>query len=46
MKLGYTEEEIFRMTPRKFFRIYREFMEMNGMEGKQKRKTCTIDDLP
>lgn len=41
-KLGYTEGELFRMTPRKFFRIYDEFLEMNGL----KKKTFGIDDLP
>lgn len=42
MKLGYTETEIFRMTPRKFFLIYNEFLEMKGI----KREICGIDDLP
>lgn len=45
MKLGYTEEELFDMTPRKFFRIYNEFLKMNGI-AKAKKRACTIDDLP
>lgn len=45
MKLGYTEEELFRMTPRKFFRIFNEFLEINGIH-KRKKKICNIDDLP
>lgn len=40
-KLGYTEEELFRMTPRKFFRIYNEFLELNGL----KEKEVTIDQI-
>ncbi|MFR3882229.1 MAG: hypothetical protein ACLTX6_08005 [Lachnospiraceae bacterium] len=44
MKLGYSEDELFDMTPRKFFIIYNEFMEMNGL--KKRKKNCSIDDLP
>ena len=36
---------MFRMTPRKFFMIYNEFMEMNGVKKKTK-KISSIDDLP
>ena len=45
VKLGYPEEDIFSMTPRKFFMIYNEFLEMNGIKKKKKR-VCSIDDLP
>ena len=45
VKLGYTEAEVFDMTPRKFFVIYNEFLEMNGIKKGQK-KVCSIDDLP
>lgn len=41
-KLGYSESEIFDMTPRKFFRIFDEYKIMNGMVKKEQ----TIDDLP
>ena len=40
-KLHYTETELFCMTPRKFFRIYDEYMEMNGI----KKTTYAIDDI-
>ena len=42
-KLGYSEAEVFQMTPKKFHMIYDEYLEMNG------GKTDTsggIDDLP
>lgn len=45
MKLGYSEDELFRMTPRKFFKIYNEFLEINCVKPKSK-KVCSIDDLP
>ena len=32
--LGYSEGEIFRMTPRKFFLLYDEFLEMHGVHKK------------
>lgn len=32
------------MTPRKFFKIYDEYLELNGV--KKKRRVCSIDDLP
>ena len=31
MRLGYTEKEIFDMTPKKFFLLYDEYREMNGL---------------
>ena len=42
-KLGYTEAEILDMTPRKFHKIYYEYLEMNGGESE---KTGVIDRLP
>lgn len=39
--LNYTETEIFKMTPRKFFLLYDEYMALNGL----KKKEQTIDDL-
>jgi len=39
--LNYTEEEVFRMTPRKFFLIYDEYLEMNGL----KEKLVSIDEV-
>lgn len=42
-KLGYTEDEIFAMTPRKFFKIYDEYLEMNGIK---KETQAAIDMLP
>ena len=41
-KLGYTEKEVFEMTPRKFFRIYDEYLILNGA----KKEPTGIDDLP
>lgn len=41
-KLGFTEDEVFRMTPRKFYRLFDEYQELNGF----KKKPATIDDLP
>ena len=43
-KLGYTEAEFFRMTPKKFFRLLDECLEMNGVRGKGDE--CAIDTLP
>lgn len=40
--LKYSEEEMFRMTPRKFFLMYDEYLELHGL----KKKTFGIDDLP
>lgn len=42
-KLGYSEAEVFQMTPKKFHMIYDEYLEMNG--GK-KDTGGGIDDLP
>ena len=39
--LGYQEREAFQMTPRKFFLLYNEYLEMNGL----KKREMTIDDL-
>lgn len=41
MKLGYSEDELFCMTPRKFFRIYDEYLEINGL----KEKEVTVADI-
>lgn len=41
-QLMYREEEVLRMTPRKFFRLYDEYLETRGL----KKKECGIDDLP
>lgn len=43
-KLGYTEAEIFQMTPRKFHLIYEEYLEMNG--GTKQDNGGGIDSLP
>ena len=42
-KLGYTEAEILDMTPRKFHKIYDEYLEMNGAKTEN---TGGIDNLP
>ena len=42
-KLGYTEAEILDMTPRKFHKIYDEYLEMNGAKTEN---TGGIDSLP
>ena len=39
--LGYPEREAFQMTPRKFFLLYNEYLEMSGL----KKREMTIDDL-
>ena len=41
MRLGYTEDEVFDMTPRKFFMIFDEYRFMNGL----KKPEITIDSL-
>ena len=41
-KLGFTEKEIFDMTPRKFFKIYDEYLIMSG----SKKEPIGIDDMP
>lgn len=33
--LHYSEEEIFRMTLRKFYLIYNEYLEVNGLKKKE-----------
>lgn len=43
-KLGYTEAEVFQMTPRKFHLIYDEYLEMNG--GSKQDNDGGIDSLP
>ena len=45
-KLGHTEAEVLIMTPRKFFKIFDEFLELNGIKKRQEKRICTIDDLP
>lgn len=40
--MNYAEREVFDMTLRKFFLIYNEYQELNGL----KKKETTIDDLP
>ena len=42
-KLGYTEAEILDMTPRKFHKIYDEYLEMNGAKTEN---VGGIDSLP
>lgn len=42
IKLGYSETELFQMTPRKFFLLFDAFLELNGL----KKKEIGIDDLP
>ena len=41
-KLGYSENEVLQMTPRKFFLLYDEYLEVNGY----RKKELSIDDLP
>ena len=43
MKLGYSEDELFDMTPRKFFLIYDEYLDLNGLK---KPDENAIDMLP
>jgi hypothetical protein len=42
-KLGYSEAEVFSMTPKKFFALYEEYLDINGVK---KNKGQGIDDLP
>lgn len=42
MRLGYTEEEVLAMTPRKFFKLFEEYQWMNGL----KKHEQGINDLP
>lgn len=41
-KLGYGETDVLRMTPRKFFVLYDEYLKINGI----RQKLLSIDDLP
>lgn len=43
-KLGYTEAEVFRMTPKKFFLIFDEYQDVNGF--KKSSGGGSISDLP
>ena len=43
-KLGYTEAEVFAMTPRKFFALYNEYLEINGLN--KDTDGSSISDLP
>ena len=43
-KLGYTEEEVFRMTPRKLFLIYDQYLIVAGL--KKDGDEYAIDNLP
>jgi hypothetical protein len=45
-KLGYTETEVFRMTPKKFFLIFDEFEDINGFNKKPGGGGGSISDLP
>lgn len=45
-KLGYTETEVFRMTPKKFFLIFDEFEDINGFNKKPGKGGGSISDLP
>ena len=42
-KMGYSEEEVFRMTPRKYRMIFEKFLEMNGVK---KESDYAIDVMP
>ena len=42
-KMGYSEEEIFNMTPKKFFTLFEKYLELNG---KKKDTRAAIDMLP
>ena len=39
--LNYTEDEVFRMTLRKFYLIYNEYLELNG----KKKESSNLLDL-
>ena len=41
--LGYTEEQVLNMTPRKFFVMYEQYAELKGLK---KQQTGSIDALP
>jgi hypothetical protein len=40
--LNFSENEVFQMTIRKFFLIYNEYLELNGL----KKREMTIDEMP
>ena len=42
-KMGYSEEEIFNMTPKKFFTLFEKYLELNA---KKKDTRAAIDMLP
>ena len=42
-KMGYSEDEVFRMTPRKYRMIFEKFLEMNGVK---KESDYAIDEMP
>ncbi len=42
-KLHYTEEAVMKMTPRKYFLIYDEYLLLNGLK---KEDECAIDAMP
>ena len=42
MRLGYSEEQVLAMTPRKFFKLFSEYQYMNGL----KKPEFGINDLP
>ena len=42
--MGYTEREVFEMTPRKYFLIYGQFLELSG--AKKRAESQEIDELP
>lgn len=42
MRLGYTEEEVLNMTPRKFFKLFEEYQYMNGL----KKEPIGIEQMP
>lgn len=44
-KLGYSEAEVFAMTPKKFFTLYDEYLTMNGIKTTANHGQG-IDDLP
>lgn len=48
-KLGYTEQQIFAMTPRKFFLLYDEYLIVSGAKKssnpKDEEDTYAIDEI-
>ena len=41
-KLGYSENEILYMTPRKFFMVYDEFLVLNGLQEEEVTIDCVF----